>query len=126
MFWKLKYKKAFYYWQNKAPMHPLTCSNGCGNLDLEYIDKNNILHLYCKHCDYKQKYIPDLIYNYYKHMLEESKIKIKLFFRWFDLWIGIFIDIENDAIYIIPIPMLGIKIWRVFKNPFDELFNKTI
>jgi hypothetical protein len=37
-------------------------------------------------------------------------MKIKLFFRWYDLWIGAYIDKKNRAIYIIPIPTLGIKI----------------
>lgn len=122
MFWKRKYKKAFDHWQNKAPVHPLTCNHGCGNLELEYIDKNNIFHLYCKHCDYKQEYLPDLIYQYYQQRLRESKINITPFFRWYDLWVGVYVDTKNDALYIIPFPMFGIKIWRKFKNPFDELF----
>jgi hypothetical protein len=32
------------------------------------------------------------------------------FFRWYDLWIGGYIDIKNQAIYICPLPMVGIKI----------------
>jgi len=39
-----------------------------------------------------------------------KRIKIKPFFRWYDLWIGIFIDTKNKCVYIIPIPTLGLKI----------------
>ncbi len=39
------------------------------------------------------------------------RVKAKLFFAWYDIWIGIFIDRKNHAIYIILIPTLGIKIW---------------
>lgn len=124
MFYKSKLKKAFDHWQNKAPVHPLTCGNGCGNLNLKHVDSNGILHLYCKKCDYTQKYLPDIIENYYQERLKESKLNIKPFFRWYDLWIGIYIDNKNDAVYIIPFPMFGIKIWRKFINPFDNMFNK--
>ena len=37
-------------------------------------------------------------------------MEIKPFFRWYDLWIGAYIDTRNRAIYIIPIPMVGLKI----------------
>ena len=37
-------------------------------------------------------------------------MKIKPFFRWYDLWVGIYIDKPNKAVYICPIPMFGIKI----------------
>ena len=123
MFLKRKYRKAFEYWQNKSCMHPLTCGSGCGNLELDYIDKDNNLHLYCKHCEYKQIYNLDFIYKYYKEQLKNSKIKFKPFFRWYDLWIGLYIDTKNDSIYIIPFPMIGIKIWRKFKKPFEDLFE---
>lgn len=36
--------------------------------------------------------------------------KFSLFFRWYDIWVGIYIDTENHRIYVLPIPMLGIKI----------------
>lgn len=35
---------------------------------------------------------------------------IKPFFRWYDLWIGAYIDRENQTLYVCPLPMLGIKI----------------
>lgn len=42
---------------------------------------------------------------------ERSKIKAKLFFRWFDLWIGCYIDKPRRSIYVCLIPMVGIKFW---------------
>lgn len=38
------------------------------------------------------------------------RIKTKLFFKWFDIWIGLYIDRSGRAVYICPIPMVGIKI----------------
>lgn len=40
-------------------------------------------------------------------------MQAKLFFRWFDFWIGCYIDKANKAIYICPVPMVGIKIWKI-------------
>jgi len=37
-------------------------------------------------------------------------MKIKPFFRWYDLWVGVFIDTSKKAIYICPVPTLGLKI----------------
>ena len=37
-------------------------------------------------------------------------MKVNPFFRWYDLWIGVYIDTKNKAIYLCPIPMFGIKI----------------
>lgn len=37
-------------------------------------------------------------------------MKITPFFRWYDLWIGAFVDTAKHAIYICPLPMVGIKI----------------
>lgn len=39
------------------------------------------------------------------------RIKSKLFFKWFDFWIGFYIDRTGKTIYICPFPMFGIKIW---------------
>lgn len=33
----------------------------------------------------------------------------QFFFRWYDLWVGVYIDTKNRAIYICPIPMFGVK-----------------
>lgn len=37
-------------------------------------------------------------------------MKVVPFFRWFDLWVGVFIDLEKKAVYVCPVPMLGVKI----------------
>lgn len=36
--------------------------------------------------------------------------KISGFFRWYDLWIGLYIDRANRTVYVCPIPMFGVKI----------------
>ena len=36
------------------------------------------------------------------------------FFRWYDLWIGVYIDRPHKTIYVCPLPMVGVKIkWRM-------------
>lgn len=40
-------------------------------------------------------------------------LRIWLIFRWYDLWIGVYIDRKNATVYIFPIPMFGIKIQYV-------------
>lgn len=37
-------------------------------------------------------------------------MKITPFFRWFDLWVGAYIDVQNRTAYICPIPMFGFKV----------------
>lgn len=37
-------------------------------------------------------------------------MKAKLIFRWYDLWIGIFIDRKKGILYFFPLPMLGFMI----------------
>jgi len=37
-------------------------------------------------------------------------MRICVFFKWFDFWIGIYFDIKNKVIYFCPIPMIGLKI----------------
>jgi hypothetical protein len=38
--------------------------------------------------------------------------KVEPFFRWYDLWIGAFVDIRHHALYLCPLPMFGLKISR--------------
>lgn len=37
-------------------------------------------------------------------------MKWDLFFRWFDLWVGVYVDRPGKAIYICPLPMVGVRI----------------
>lgn len=37
-------------------------------------------------------------------------MRITPFFRWYDLWVGIYIDREKRVIYMCFLPTLGIKI----------------
>lgn len=37
-------------------------------------------------------------------------MRITPFFRWYDVWIGVYIDTKQRAIFICPLPMVGIKI----------------
>jgi hypothetical protein len=37
-------------------------------------------------------------------------MRLKLFFRWYDLWVGAYVDMKGQAVYICPVPMLGVKI----------------
>jgi hypothetical protein len=39
-----------------------------------------------------------------------SPMTITLFFRWYDLWIGAYVDVKNRTVYICPLPMVGIKV----------------
>jgi hypothetical protein len=42
-------------------------------------------------------------------------MKLSVFFRWFDLWIGAYWDRTHRALYVCPIPMFGVKLQ--FKKP---------
>src|SRR4051812_45988377 len=37
-------------------------------------------------------------------------MKLTPFFRWFDLWVGAYVDTKNRALYVCPLPMLGVKV----------------
>jgi hypothetical protein len=37
-------------------------------------------------------------------------MSIRPFFRWFDLWIGLYVDTQARAIYICPVPCFGVRI----------------
>lgn len=37
-------------------------------------------------------------------------MKIEPIFRWFDIWVGLFIDTKKQTLYIFPVPMLGVKV----------------
>lgn len=35
---------------------------------------------------------------------------VKLFFAWYDQWVGAYWDRERKVLYLLPVPMLGIRI----------------
>ena len=37
-------------------------------------------------------------------------MKIHLFFHWYDLWVGVYVDTVKQTLYICPIPMFGIEV----------------
>ena len=118
-----RYKDALEWFQEKSRGHPLTCFNG-HNLKCKSVE-DTTLNLYCEFCDdYHQKYEGEWILNSYtENYLKVRKLKVKLFFRWYDLWIGAYIDIKNDSLYIIPFPMLGIKIYWYTPSMFEKYFR---
>jgi len=41
-------------------------------------------------------------------------MKVTAFFRWYDLWIGAYVDMANRTLYVCPVPMFGLKIqWGI-------------
>ena len=55
---------------------------------------------------------------------ERRRISIKPFFKWFDLWIGIYIDVEGKSVYVCPIPMFGVKIHWWVETLEQKSFNR--
>jgi len=43
-------------------------------------------------------------------------VRIQPIFRWFDLWIGLYIDREKRTVYLFPVPMFGFKITSCAKG----------
>ena len=41
---------------------------------------------------------------------QEQVFSIRPFFRWYDLWVGAYIDRPNRTVYVCPLPMVGLKI----------------
>lgn len=39
-------------------------------------------------------------------------MSIKLFFAWYDFWVGGYYDQKNKVLYICLLPMICLKIWR--------------
>jgi hypothetical protein len=38
--------------------------------------------------------------------------RVRFFFRWYDLWIGAYYDRDQRALYVCPLPMLGVRFGR--------------
>ena len=43
-------------------------------------------------------------------LVSEEAVRVRPIFRWFDMWVGIFIDAKTPAVYFFPVPMVGLKI----------------
>lgn len=37
-------------------------------------------------------------------------MRVRLIFRWYDLWVGAFVDTQNRRLYVFPVPMVGLMI----------------
>jgi hypothetical protein len=37
-------------------------------------------------------------------------MRIRLIVRWYDLWVGVFVDTQNRRLYVFPVPTLGLMI----------------
>ena len=59
---------------------------------------------------------------------------VKIKFKWFDIWIGIFIDTKNRKIYICPLPMVVIVIniiylkflWKLLRTRIKQFIKGVI
>lgn len=45
-------------------------------------------------------------------MKTKRRIRVVPYFKWFDLWIGRFVDVPKRTVYVQPLPMVGVKIFR--------------
>ncbi|MCO5195363.1 MAG: hypothetical protein M9930_19045 [Anaerolineae bacterium] len=45
-------------------------------------------------------------------LLYRRGLRARPFFRWYDLWVGVYVDTASGSVYVCPIPMLGIKVWK--------------
>jgi hypothetical protein len=41
-----------------------------------------------------------------------KEFKVKTLLAWYDFWVGFFYDRDKKVLYICPLPMCVIKIWR--------------
>ena len=51
---------------------------------------------------------------------ERPKFRIKPIFKWFDIWVGVFVDQKSRVLYIFPLPMLGFKIGYQYSKNVNE------
>lgn len=63
-----------------------------------------------------------------------KSLDITWLFAWYDFWIGVYWDRKNRALFILPLPMLGIKIqfgmnkemWRQLIEAKAACYDKVI
>jgi hypothetical protein len=39
-----------------------------------------------------------------------TDVRVTPFFRWYDLWVGLYVDRKGRALYFCPVPMFGLKV----------------
>jgi len=54
-------------------------------------------------------------------MWPEPEHKVRLYFKWFDFWVGAFYDTKRRWLYIQPLPMVGV-IFDFYDYPAYERF----
>lgn len=37
-------------------------------------------------------------------------MRVRLFFRWYDLWVGAYFDRKGRSLYVCPLPTLGVRV----------------
>ena len=48
---------------------------------------------------------------------DKIKMNIKLYFKWFDIWVGFYYDRHEKALYFQPLPLIGLK-FQKSKNKY--------
>lgn len=57
-------------------------------------------------------------------VMTECEARVRPVFAWFDLWVGCFVDRSKPALYVFPLPMIGIRIDWPTADP--ELYADTL
>jgi hypothetical protein len=39
-----------------------------------------------------------------------ADLRVRVLWAWYDLWIGVFVDLKRRRVYVFPIPTLGIVV----------------
>lgn len=76
-------------------------------------------------CDVFRKNMEDLM-SFYEAMARTRALtpRITFVFRWYDFYIGAYLDREKKILYVFPVPMLGLKIrLGSRKNWFQGVFS---
>jgi hypothetical protein len=49
-------------------------------------------------------------------------MKVRVFFAWFDFWIGAYYDVGHRTLYVCPLPMIVVRL--EFAGDKDELLHR--
>lgn len=44
------------------------------------------------------------------HDEEPRRFRVRPMFAWYDFWVGVFYDRRKSALYVFPVPMLGVRV----------------